>query len=151
MTHLLPDGSTVILNADSELSYTASDFDQAREVTLKGEAFFEVTPGSPFLVKGEQGSVEVLGTSFNAYFRNQQLEVSCFTGSVKVSTGESSHMLEPGQLTKSGESEPLSKPATFDQNKVASWRTGEFYFDQVPLSEVLQELQRQFDLEIVYS
>jgi len=151
VAHILPDGSKVTLNADSEITYSKSDFNNERIVNLKGEGFFEIEPGNSFIVMGEQGSIEVLGTSFNAYFRKGEIVVSCFTGKVKVIRGSTKQNLNPGQITKSDKQGNLSPSASFDGDKTASWRSGDFYFDQVPFSEVLQELERQFDIDIQYS
>lgn len=151
ISHLLPDGSKVLLNADSEITYSKSDYKKRRSVNLKGEAFFEVEPGESFVVVGEYGSIEVLGTSFNAYFRGEDISVSCFTGKVMVKKGGVEKKLLSGQITKSDNTANLTAPATFDNSKIAAWRSGEFYYDQVPFSEVLEELERQFNIEIQYS
>ncbi|MEL7003584.1 MAG: FecR domain-containing protein [Bacteroidota bacterium] len=151
VAHVLPDGSKVTLNADSEISYSKSDFNDRRIVNLKGEGFFEIEPGNKFIVMGVQGSVEVLGTSFNAYLRKGEISVSCFTGKVKVTRGSTQQNLNPGQITKSGAENDLSLPVPFDEDKTASWRSGDFYFDQVPFSEVLLEFERQFDIKIEYA
>ncbi len=151
LSHILPDGSKVMLNADSEIFYSKANYSNDRTVSLKGEAFFEVEPGNSFVVKGEYGSVEVLGTSFNVYFREKEVKVSCFTGQVMVKRGNSEEKLTPGQITQSDKGESLTAPITFNTNKTASWRLGEFYYDQTPFSEVLQELERQYNIEVQYS
>ncbi|MEM9687654.1 MAG: FecR domain-containing protein, partial [Bacteroidota bacterium] len=63
----LPDGSTVILNAESSLTYPKNFTDSIRQVTLTGEAFFDIKRNTtqPFIVKTEYLSVKVLGTAFN--------------------------------------------------------------------------------------
>ena len=92
----LPDGSTASLNANTTISYSE---DWNRELTLKGEAFFEVTEGEKFLVKTSIGDVEVLGTSFNVFVRDSVFEVACKTGKVGVSipTKEYNQPLAPGR------------------------------------------------------
>lgn len=151
VSHQLPDGSKVTLNADSEIAYSKSSYNKNRIIKLKGEAFFEVESGKSFIVKGEQGSIEVLGTSFNAYFRKNEMIVSCFTGKVMVKRGDIEKELNSGQIIKSGAINDLASVSTFDSQQTASWRSGEFYFDQAPLSKVLSELERQFDIEVEYS
>ncbi len=85
----LSDGSVVWLNAGSSLSYNKDFSDKFREVYLKGEAYFEVTPDSlkPFVVKSESLNVKVLGTTFNVrtYEDENLVNVVLRTGRVDVS------------------------------------------------------------------
>jgi ferric-dicitrate binding protein FerR (iron transport regulator) len=89
MTVKLPDGSQVILNRDSELSYSASFGDENRTIILKGEAFFDVTPNpdKPFIIQANDAHIEVVGTSFNvlAYDSMHEVEVVVQSGVVKLS------------------------------------------------------------------
>ncbi|MEM9931461.1 MAG: FecR domain-containing protein, partial [Bacteroidota bacterium] len=93
----LPDGSVVYANAVTTLSYSPQEWSSARDVQLKGEAFFEVEKGSNFTVNTPQGTVEVLGTSFNVLAREDIFEVICYTGKVRVTAGERTAELSPGQ------------------------------------------------------
>ncbi|MTI22932.1 DUF4974 domain-containing protein [Fulvivirga sp. RKSG066] len=145
LAHVLPDGSTVTLNADSKISYNESNWLDDRSVKLDGEAFFEVTEGSSFVVEGNQTSVTVLGTSFNVYLRNDDVKVQCFTGKVNVAKNDKNIILEKGQAT-GNELELRS----FDSLVEATWRSGEFHFKNQPLTEVIKELERQYDIEVEY-
>jgi ferric-dicitrate binding protein FerR (iron transport regulator) len=146
--YVLPDGSTVTLNADSRLSFNRIGWSDNREVTLEGEAFFEVTKGSSFTVTSERGSVTVLGTSFNVHARPSAYEVSCFTGKVRVAAADKSVILTKGLNTAWSEN-GLATPQAFDQRKT-TWRQGDFYFEAASLDAVMEELERQFDVEITY-
>lgn len=151
IAYVLPDGSEVHLNADSKITFKKFSRIDARKVTLKGEAFFSVKDGGAFEVEGENGTVTVLGTSFNVNQRDQTLEVACFTGSVQVTSKEGQVItLKSGEFTQtiSGQLIP-SMP--FDQEKEASWRIGEFYFENTSLSDVFEELERQFDVKVNYT
>ena len=81
---VLPDNSEVILNADSQLSYSEKKWDEQRNVKLRGEAFFKVAKGKRFIVATDAGSVAVLGTQFNVENREGFFEVTCFEGLVSV-------------------------------------------------------------------
>src|SRR5690606_6204958 len=83
----LPDGSTVLLNDDSELSYSLPFDDGPREVTLKGEAFFDIIHDNnkPFIVRTGNISTNVLGTAFNINARNRNVVVTVERGLVQVS------------------------------------------------------------------
>ena len=72
----LPDGSTFVLNADSRLSYDKNNWGTARKISLTGEAFFSVQKGAVFSVETPTGSVQVLGTKFNVWSRNNLLEAA---------------------------------------------------------------------------
>lgn len=144
----LPDGSSFVLNAESDLSYRKEDWSNQRTLRLRGEAFFEVENGSTFTVATPIGQVQVLGTSFNVFARNGLFEVTCYTGKVAVSVSGISEVvnLEPGQTVR------LTKDNTFERSEITKnqpdWTSGVSSFRNVPLQVVLEEIQRQFDLEI---
>lgn len=146
----LPEESVVTLNASSFLMYKDNTFEKKRTLNLEGEAFFKVKPGSTFAVRTASGTVTVLGTSFNVMARDNRFEVSCYTGKVKVETASGETLvLEPGQksvVTTTGE-----KPnkATFDPAASSpEWIRGKFHFDNQPLPVVIDELKRQYNIEV---
>ena len=141
----LPDGSKVTLNSKSTISY-GSEWN--RSLNLEGEAFFEVVKGSKFTVNTNSGTVEVLGTSFNVYSRDDQLIVNCKTGKVKVDIPGLSYqqVLTPGTGLRMSSNEVQER--NLEVSNIATWQVGEFYFDNRPLEEVIEELSRQFDVEI---
>jgi ferric-dicitrate binding protein FerR (iron transport regulator) len=144
----LPDGSDIILNAGSELTYSNKT---PRKLQLKGEAFFKVVKGEDFSVNTDLGTVRVLGTEFNVYARGQRFEVRCYTGKVEVNLegGDKVHILEPGMGVKWQNNDFVAiRFNTEDQ--VNDWRSGKFYFDMNPFREVVEEFERQFDVEVVY-
>jgi transmembrane sensor len=144
--YVLPDNSTVTLNADSKISFNKIKWFFNREVALEGEAFFKVTKGSDFTVTSEKGRVTVLGTTFNVNARPGTYEVSCFTGKVSVIAGDESIILTKGLHTRLEES-GLSNAQPFDTEK-STWREGDFYFESARLADVINELERQFGVEI---
>jgi transmembrane sensor len=148
-TYLLPDGSEIHLNVDSKISFKKNIWMWDRSVTLEGEAFFKVKKGSRFTVTSNAATVTVLGTSFNVNAREGAEEVSCFTGKVKVNYAKKEVILTKGEFTKI-ENDSLVPPTKFDKDKIATWRTGEFFFDCKPLSIVIDELERQFNVTIEF-
>lgn len=146
LTVTLPDESQITLNASSVLTYEENGWNDNRWVSLSGEAFFEVTPGKAFKVIGGYYEIKVLGTSFNVYNRSKALEVSVSNGEVEVKSGNETASLTKGEMVNL-ENKSLIED-TFDPTLVASWREGNFYFDAEPLSKVLEELERQFDIEV---
>lgn len=144
----LSDGSSVRLNADSELSF--SDESNDRTASLHGEAFFQIVKdGRPFRVKTDYGEVDVLGTSFNVFSRDGVMQVSCTTGKVSVSFLDRSktYTLTPG-LSVSLEATGLVEEPSASSDAALDWLDGQSVFRDRPLREILAELERQFDLQI---
>lgn len=146
----LPDGSSVKVNAESELSFLKADWEQERVVSLEGEAFFSVKKGQTFTVKTPNGQVQVLGTSFNVYSRGKTLEVTCHTGKVAVTNHKGDkQVLTPGLRTWTNATGTLQPAAPVsDLAKSDAWRMGQFYFANEPLELVFEELERQFGVKI---
>ena len=144
----LPDGSLVILNADSRVSYSSK---WKREIQLHGEGFFKVKKGESFKVFGANGaSVEVLGTSFNVVNREDQFSVSCKTGKVRVSVPDQKieDILNPGMnISVVGDT---VKRKSKDLSLIGTWQEGVFYFDNLHIKYVAKEIMRQFDVKINY-
>ena len=147
-THQLPDGSSVVLNAASKVSYHPLRWGLARKIELEGEAFFKVTKGRRFVVNTSKGAVEVLGTSFNVRVRGNSFAVACVTGKVRVSNPKGEQILTPGLNTQTNENGDLVAPYTLNTQATAAWREGKFYFNDAPLQEVFEEIQRQFEVRV---
>lgn len=143
---VLPDESEVVLNAGSEIHYDKRNWKVERNVKLRGEAFFKVSKGSTFSVDTEGGEVTVLGTQFNVRQRTGYFEVSCYEGKVQVSYGQSRLELTAGKSFLAIEGEIISIPGP--RLSRPSWMDHESSFQSTPLSYVLKELERQFDLKV---
>jgi transmembrane sensor len=83
---VLPDGSTIEAKDNTEISYHPYWWWMKREVMLEGEGYFEVEKGKTFAVMSAKGITKVLGTTFTVYSRSEQYKVSCYSGSVNVSS-----------------------------------------------------------------
>ncbi len=142
----LPDGSTAELNSSSELVYDKKWTE--RTVSLKGEAFFQVSEGKTFSIKTNYGVVQVLGTSFNVIVRSGQFAVDCKTGVVSVTVPQ----LDYERVIKAGERVILESGemvfSKSDPTRIGSWIDGQFYYDNRPVSEVFEEVERQFNVKI---
>ncbi len=143
----LPDGSNVILNADSKITWSGKKFLAARELTLKGEAYFDVEKGSKFTIHTPNGNVEILGTQLNVYSRNNEFWVSCISGKVKVTSNGSEQIITPGEIARLTDS-GLLKNSENNINQTISWQHGEFYFEDKPLVSIFDELERQFNVSV---
>lgn len=143
---ILPDSSEVLLNAESQLSYDEKNWEEKRNVSLKGEAFFKVAKGKTFTVATEQGIVTVLGTQFNVENRQDFFEVTCFEGLVRVLHDGQDIKLPAGNsiIVVNGK---LSK-STVLVNGQPSWLQNESSFQSIPLKYVLAEFQRQHNITV---
>ncbi len=95
----LPDGSTVTLNRNSSLSYPSKFTGRTRQVTLKGEGFFNITPDKqkPFIIDADNSSITVVGTSFNVKSTAERTEVIVETGIVEVAKKQYAIRVNPHQ------------------------------------------------------
>ncbi|WP_420320163.1 FecR family protein [Flagellimonas sp.] len=143
---VLPDNSEIILNAGSQISYDEKNWDQERNVNLKGEAFFKVAKGKKFTVSTDQGTVAVLGTQFNVENREGFFEVTCFEGLVGVTFNGIETKLPAGTSFIALNGEIMKTSASnIDQ---PSWVNNESSFERIPLGYVLDELERQYNIEV---
>ncbi len=152
----LPDGSVVYLNSASEIAYS-QDFDGSeRIVKLQGEAYFDVEKSErPFIVVTENARVRVLGTAFNVWARDAQTRVTVEEGRVALSdldeSEETRAVLTANHYgVKQGQAKPIDV-LEVDADQLIGWRDERIYFNAAPLSEVIAELERIYNINIQYS
>jgi transmembrane sensor len=141
----LPDDSRIVLHDGSTLSHRRYFWN--RNVSLVGEAYFEVEKGKGFKVKTKQGEVEVLGTRFLVNEINNQFTVHCYEGKVKTSYKKESLLLEPGTRF-SGKGETAKKETVVNENGYPAFARFSGKFQDVPLMEVINEIEHFFGVEI---
>lgn len=143
---VLPDASEVILNAESELSYSERKWETERALSLEGEAFFKVAKGKKFTVTTELGTVSVLGTQFNVESRKGFFEVTCYEGLVSVNFQGKEEKLPAGTsfLVVNERVVQTEAPVTSEP----SWINNESSFKSIPLTYVLNEFQRQYNIKV---
>ncbi len=148
-TITLPDHSIVELNAGSSLAYNKLTWSLTRKVYFTGEGLFSVAKGDKFEVISPNGITQVLGTEFNLISRGTIYRVACLEGKVRVSNTEASSqiVLTPGLQTELQQN-IFSAARSYNEN-ITSWKTGEFYFENAPLTEVLTTLELQYNINIV--
>lgn len=147
----LPDGTVVWLNAASSLRYPTAFTGKERKVDVTGEAYFEVAKNAnmPFIVNvNDDAAIEVLGTHFNvqAYEDEVAMQTTLLEGAVKVNGVP----LKPGQQAQlSNGAVNVTDHANIE--KVMAWKNGVFDFNNASLQEVMRQLSRWYDIEVVYS
>ncbi len=157
----LPDGSSVVLNHNSVIKYPDHFTGNFREITIFGEAFFEVSPNReiPFLIHASGLDIKVVGTSFNVEARTESdfARVTVNTGIVLVyPTGTTSQeaekagvLLSAGEMaTYSSESGKILRGVNDDLN-VLSWKTGTLIFRESRLADVLKALENKYQTRFV--
>ena len=148
----LSDGTQVLLGANSRLEYAKHFSAGKREVTLTGEARFNVAKdaGRPFIVHTEQIQTQVLGTVFDVKAYPQTLpDVTLYEGKVEVSlNGTAPRLMQPGEqafLNKEGKLQ-LEKAS----EETSKWAEGEFAFDNRELMAVMQEIGSWYNISVVF-
>ncbi len=142
----LIDGSDVILNAESQLSYNEKEWDTNRLVQLEGEAYFKVAKGSTFTVDTHLGEVVVLGTQFNVNASQDYFQVTCFEGKVKVVHENQEYILLPNQSLRKINGHSIEEFENLQTSP--SWIHGESSFKSVPLKYVIFALEKQYNIKI---
>lgn len=152
----LSDGTRVWMNAGSKLSYPEFFDGKEREVTLTGEAYFEVVHDEevPFVVKTADMGITVLGTSFNvkAYPEDECVITTLATGRIKqkyISSGEEI-VLNPSDQSVFMKSSGLLRRERVDVSEVIGWKNGRVILKNKSLDEIFKELARWYDFDVEY-
>lgn len=152
MKDTLPDGSMVTLNKRSLLSYPPKFRGNKREVVLKGEGFFNVTPdkNKPFIIHAGETDITVVGTSFNVKNIDGNTEVVVETGIVRVTKNGETIVLNAGERTtiSAHSNTPVKEEVT---DKLYNYyRTKEFVCDDTPLWKLVEVINEAYDVNIVF-
>ena len=156
---VLPDGSKVWLNAASLIEFPTAFYGKERRVKLSGEAYFEIAKDKnrPFFVNTDSTQTEVLGTSMNinAYDDEDAVKTTLLTGSVRayftpVTEHGTRYLLQPGQQSQLDQQKKWANLVNVDPDQVIAWKNGSFNFQNLGLKEVMRQLSRWYNLEIVY-
>ena len=151
---VLSEGTEVFLNSDSRLVYPTVFKGKERIVSLEGEAYFKVSKDveHPFIVKTGNVQVRVLGTEFNVRgYSPADVRITLITGKVAVSDTCGTHNVE----MEPGQSAQLSTDGTFAVSEVniesfLYWKEGFFYFDDIPLADMMKEIGRWYNIDIEF-
>jgi len=158
---MLSDGSSIVLNRKTSIDYPDKFIGSTREISIFGEAFFEISPDrdKPFIVHASGVDIKVVGTSFNVEARPESefVRVTVNTGKVQVyPTGtrdadidKSGVMLSAGEMaTYSSETGIISRGVNDDLN-LLSWKTGTLTFREARLADVLKALENKYETRFI--
>lgn len=147
---VLSDGTVVLLNADSKITFPTRFTGNKRTVKLVGEAYFKVSKNKhrPFIVETGNLYTKVLGTEFNLKaYPHSDVNVTLIKGSVAVKAEGKEVMLKPGENAEYSENKDI-EVTTVDTEGYIQWKDGYFYFDNVPLIDVVRDLGRWYNVNI---
>ncbi len=155
---VLPDGSSVVLGANSTLHYASGWLGEGeRKVSLDGEAYFSVVhteDDEKFVVLSDEVEITVLGTKFNVNNRRGENQIMLEEGSIRLSVPQVVNKLEkvevemqPGELLTVEEGK-ITKANT-QADKYISWTAGVLVFEKAPLSHVIQMIEDHFGYTVI--
>ncbi|SMG12346.1 FecR family protein [Sphingobacterium psychroaquaticum] len=150
---VLPDGSKVWMNSDSELEYMANLVTEGKRVVkLRGEAYFEISKDKshPFIVNTKGQDVEVLGTQFNvnAYENEPFISTTLLEGSISLRTATEQRLLSPGQQALNKQGQLQVRQANIEN--ITDWKEGDFAFKNVDFKTALRKIERWYNVEMIY-
>ncbi len=153
----LPDGSEVWLNAASSITYPTAFAGPERKVSVSGEAYFEIAPDAhhPFMVAVQSArsteTIQVLGTSFNvnAYGDEESLATTLLSGSVRLVSGDNRMLLKPGEQGLLQADGKMRLDPNANVEEVVAWKNGLFHFENADINEVMRQIARWYDVEVV--
>lgn len=145
----LPDGTSVVLNGNSEISY---DKNNSRDVTLKGEAYFKVktkhATQAKFWVNTKDLRVEVYGTQFHVNTRDEKTDVALDEGSINLllKNGVYTKMVPGEFVSYSGENDVILHKKVGEAHTYVLWRKGTYIFNNTTLKEVMKHIEHTYGL-----
>jgi len=151
LTDILPDGSLVIVNKGSSISYPSKFKGKTRQVALEGEAFFNVTPGKekPFIISINDVQISVVGTSFNVKNINGNTEVVVESGIVKVSRGGKSVELKANEKLLAEAKDSVMVREEVSDQLYKYYRTKEFVCDDTPLWKLVEVINEAYNSHVL--
>ncbi|EHQ25926.1 FecR family protein [Mucilaginibacter paludis] len=148
---ILPDGTKVWLNSVSSIRFPVAFNGNSRQVETTGEVYFEVAKDKqkPFMVSSGGQMVTVLGTHFNimAYADEYHIVTTLLEGSVKISKGNLSRIIKPGEQALVDEGITVSDA---DTNDAVAWKNGVTSFNEADIKTIMRKVSRWYDVDVEY-
>lgn len=154
---VLYDGTEVSLNSGSTLTYPTEFANGFRRVSLTGEAFFKVKSDKkhPFIVKTDDFDVEATGTQFNVCtYDNDAFAATTLADGIvmlRIKNSNQAFKLMPGEKFRLNRSTNTCNQTTADIESELAWKDGDFIFNNIPFPELVQRLERWYDVKLQWS
>lgn len=153
-TVVLPDGSKVLLDAASRLTYPQRFSDTVRRVVLEGQAYFEVAHENnrPFRVTAGAQEVTVLGTHFNinAYKDESKVTTTLVQGLVRVRCGRQFIVIKPGEQAVTDSAQKLVEVKNAHVNTEIAWVNGMIEFQDASIPKIMRQVARWYNIKVRY-
>ena len=151
---VLPDGTEVIVDAASSITYPINFSGPERIVEVKGQAYFKVVHNvkQPFIVKAGGQVLRDIGTEFNvsAYYDEAAMQATLVEGSISISNAANSKVLKPGQQASVINGQNIITIKKPNMDDVLAWTKGNFTFHHQQITDILRQAARWYDIEVVY-
>jgi transmembrane sensor len=151
---VLPDGSKVLLDAASSITYPVA-FTGERKVEITGQVYFEVVHNSakPFRVSASGQTVEDLGTEFNinAYQDETVIRTTLAKGKISIEKGGKKAFLKPGQQGSVKPDGNTIAIADADMDETLAWKNGYFNFNDEKIENVMRQIARWYNVDVVFN
>lgn len=151
---VLPDGSIVWLNSQTQVSYNTDFGKTNRNISLSGEAYFDVNHSNkPFIVDVKDFKVKVYGTKFNisAYPDDKSILTSLESGQISIKReGKEELLVKPGQLITYERKSSIFLSGMVETEKYSAWRSNKMYLNNELISELARKLERQYNVLIFF-
>jgi len=158
---ILPDGTRVWLNSDSQLRYPDNFGRKNRNVELTGEAYFEVSKNKhkPFVVNAGQAEIKVLGTVFNlkSYPDDDEIETTLIEGRIEIKVKsqkekgiQRKYEMKPGESLIYYTKEDKVKIHEFKKDEIVGWKNNQLIFRDDNFDKLVKKIERWYDVKIIY-
>jgi ferric-dicitrate binding protein FerR (iron transport regulator) len=151
---VLSDGSKVWLNAASSITYPTAFTGTKREVSITGEAYFEIKNDArhPFIVAAEDEKITVLGTHFNvmAYPDEGQMKTTLVEGSVRISRGTEKVVITPGQQASFSPKTGHIAVMAVQTPEIIAWVSGKLSLNNLDISAIMRRLARWYNVDVEF-
>ena len=156
---VLPDGTSILLNENTVLSYNTAHFQgRRREIAFEGEASFQVAKDAhrPFVVKSQGLSVQVLGTTFNLLARKDDdiAKLALLSGKVDLASllSHQNKLVKPKQIAILDKSTGYISVynAEDEMQEVTAWQRNEIVFRDAPLSKVISTIEKNYGVKFIF-
>lgn len=152
---VLSDGTKIILNKNSKLTYSNQYGTNTRTVQLDGEAFFDVMLDKehPFEVEMGESKITVLGTIFNvrAFLQNEYITATLIEGSIQFENTDQKVRINPNQQLKYNKKSSNVTIDTVDVDYAIAWKDDLYKYKSIELQEFIEKLERQYEVRIILS
>jgi len=151
----LPDGTKILLNADSKISYHKNYDVNNREVLLDGEAYFDVVKSdTPFIISTNFAKITVLGTKFNIKSRVDNFEAGVNEGTIKIENKNNSLLINSGQCVAIKNEDMLMIQMEMGDeiiNNYPGWLNNKIFCNKTSLEYICEEIERIYNIKIVFA